>query len=84
MFGNPAAGAASYDLGEVIKGKVIDNFGIGALDDQARNDGFVPYKEKKPWTEDKPYILWTAMVIIVFGLIFLGSEVIKKMDGKSR
>lgn len=80
LYGNPGAKAVNYDLGEVIRGKTTDNFGIGALGNQVHNDSYEPYKERKPWTEDKPYILWLVMGIIILGLIFLGSRVIKKMD----
>ncbi len=82
LYGNPGANAVSYDLGEMIKGKAVDSFGIGSLAVQVRDDKYVPYKEPKPWTEDKPYILWIAMCAIIFGLIFLGSQVINKMDKK--
>jgi Protein of unknown function (DUF3999) len=82
LYGNPGANAVSYDLGEMIKGKAVDSFGIGALAAQVRNDEYEPYKEPRPWTEDKPYILWTVMGIIIFGLIFLGFQVINKMDKK--
>jgi len=82
LYGNPGARSVNYDLGEVIKGRSIDNFGIGSLADQVRNDKYEPYKENKPWTEDKPYILWIAMGIIILGLIYLGSQVVSKMDKK--
>ncbi len=82
LYANPGANAVNYDLGEVVKGKAIDNFGTGSLAGQVRNDKYEPYKEPRPWTEDKPYILWIAMGIIIFGLIFLGSQVINKMDKK--
>jgi len=79
LYGNPGAKAVSYDLSAVIKGKPIDSFGKGELANEVRNGKYEPYKERKPWTEDKPYILWIAMCIIIFGMIFLGSQVIKKM-----
>lgn len=79
LYGNPGAKAVSYDLGAVIKGKPIDGFGKGALGNEVRNDKYEPYKERKPWTEDKPYILWIAMCVIIFGMILLGSQVIKKI-----
>lgn len=84
LYGNPGAKSVSYDLGEVIRGKMIDNFGRGALNAQIRNDKYVPYKEAKPWTEERPYILWVTMIVIILGLIFLGSQVIKKMDNTSK
>lgn len=80
LYGNPAAEAASYDLNAVIRGKAIDSFGKGALGDEVRNDKYEPYKEERPWTEDKPYILWIAMCVIVFGLIFLGFQVVRRMN----
>ncbi len=80
LYGNPAAKTVSYDLGDVIRGKAADSFGKGALGNQIRNDKYEPFKERRPWTEDKPYILWITMGIIGVGLIFLGSRVIKKMD----
>lgn len=79
LYGNPGAKEVSYDLNAVIRGKTIDSFGKGTLDNEVRNDRYEPSKERKPWTEDKPYILWTAMCIIIFGMIFLGSQVIKKI-----
>ena len=82
LYGNPAARPVSYDLGEVIRGKMIDSFGKGTLAGQVRNDKYVPYKETKPWTEERPYILWIAMIAIILGLIFLGSRVVKNMDRK--
>ncbi len=80
LYGNPAAKPASYDLNDLIRGKTIDSFGRGTLGAQLRNDKFVLYKEPKPWTEDKPYILWIAMMAIILGLIFLGFQVVKKVD----
>lgn len=80
LYGNPGAKEVSYDLNAVIKGKAIDGFGKGALGTEVRNDKYEPYKEQKPWTEDKPYILWIAMCVIIFGMIFLGSQVIRKMN----
>jgi hypothetical protein len=79
LYGNPGAKAVSYDLGAVIKGKPINSFGEGLLGNEVKNDKYEPYKESKPWTEDRPYILWIAMCIIIFGMIFLGSQVIKKI-----
>lgn len=79
LYGNPGAKAVSYDINAVIRGKSIDSFGKGALSNEARNDKYEPYKVRKPWTEDKPYILWIAMCIIIFGMIFLGSKVIRRI-----
>jgi|GEM_PF-2561456 len=80
LYGNPEAKAVNYDTGNVIAGKALDNFGKGKLAKEIRNDKFELYKERKPWTEDKPYILWLVMGIIILGLIFLGSQVIRSMD----
>jgi len=82
LYGNPAAKAVSYDLGNLIRGKTIDSFGRGTLGNQVRNDKYVLYKEPKPWTEERPYILWIAMMAIILGLILLGFQVVKKVDNK--
>lgn len=82
IYGNPSAKPASYDIGDLIRGKTIDSFARGALGSQVRNDNYVPYKEAKPWTEERPYILWIAMMAIIIGLIFLASRIIRSMDIK--
>lgn len=79
LYGNPGAKEVNYDLNAVIKGKAIDSFGKGTLANEVRNDKYEPYKERKPWTEDKPYILWIVICLIILGMIFLGAQVIKKM-----
>ena len=79
LYGNPGAKAVSYDLGAVIKGKTIGSFGKGSLANEVRNSKYEPYKESKPWTEDKPYILWAAICVIIFGMIFLGAQVVNKL-----
>ncbi|MDD5136536.1 MAG: DUF3999 family protein [Candidatus Omnitrophica bacterium] len=80
LYGNPAAKAADYDLGNVVRGKAVQTFDAGSLGPELRNEKYEPYKEPRPWTEDKPYILWLAMGIIIVCLLFLGFQVIKKMD----
>lgn len=82
LYGNPGAKAVSYDINAVIKGKTIDSFGKGTLSGEVRNNKYEPYKEPKPWTEDKPYILWIAIGIIILGMIFLGAQVIRNIDKK--
>lgn len=83
LYGNPGAKEVSYDLKAVLKGKPLDTFSRGTLGAEVRNDKYELYKEPKPWTEDKPYILWTAICVIIFGMIFLGAQVIKKMGKTS-
>lgn len=84
LYGNPAAKEVSYDLGSILKEKTVDIFGTGALSGEVRNINYEPYKESKPWTEDKQYILWVALIIIILGMIFLGSQVIRRMDSHGR
>ncbi|MFA5143593.1 MAG: DUF3999 family protein [Candidatus Omnitrophota bacterium] len=82
LYGNPAAKQVNYDLGDVIRGKTIGSFGKGHLAAEIRNDKYVPYKEARPWTEEHPYILWVAMLGIIIGLIFLGGQVVRKVEKK--
>ena len=79
LYGNPAAKAVHYDLGRLVSGKAVDVFAKGELGKQSRNEHYEPYKEPEPWTENKQ-VLWTAMLVIIIGLLFLGSRVIKKVN----
>jgi hypothetical protein len=83
FYGNPSANAPSYDLGAMIRDKPIADFSRGTLADKVRNEKFIKIKESKPWIEDKPYFLWIVLLIMTFGLIYLGSQVIKKSDDKA-
>lgn len=81
-YGNPKAEAVSYDIDRILNNRSFADFGGTALGEELKNAAYEPLSDKKPWTEDKPYLLWAVMGIIILGLISLGMQVIKKLDEK--
>ncbi|OGW83255.1 MAG: hypothetical protein A3C47_02170 [Omnitrophica bacterium RIFCSPHIGHO2_02_FULL_51_18] len=81
-YGNPAAPSVSYDIEQVLSTKSLADFVKVHLSEEIRNKNFEPVKESKPWTENKPYLLWAAIGVIILGLIGLATQVIKKVDEK--
>lgn len=81
-YGNPKAPKVSYDIDQVIGDKSLSDFGKARLAGEVKNKNYEPAKETKPWTEDKPYLLWIVMGVIILGIISLAAQVIKKVDAK--
>ncbi len=76
LYGDPKAKAVYYDTAQVIRGKELDVFGRAELSAETKTPDYQP--EKGPWTEDKPYLLWAAMIAVIAGLFYLGSRVVQR------
>ena len=77
-YGNPAASAPAYDIGEVLRNKTLSDFMKASVGAEIKNNDFISQKEDKLWTEAHPYVLWTAMGAIILGLLGLAAQVVQK------
>jgi hypothetical protein len=78
LYGHPGAQRPSYDVGMLLRDKTVDRYPQASLGPAERNPDFVRHSGK-PWTEERPYLLWGSMAAIGLALLFLAVRVMKKI-----
>ena len=74
-YGNKSAKTPSYDYSRFVRKIDIRNVEKLTIGSQIRNTLFMP----GPWTEQRPYLLWVALVGIVIILLLLVASMMKKI-----
>ncbi len=74
-YGNKSAKTPSYDYSRFVRKIDVRNVEKLAIGPQVKNTLFVP----GPWTEQRPYLLWVALVGIVIILLLLVASMMKKI-----
>ena len=78
LYGHAGAKAPSYDVDALIGNREPGRFAQGALGPAERKADF-KRDTGRPWTEDKPYLLWMVMGAVALALLFLATRVLQKI-----
>jgi len=78
-YGNPFANKPSYDYTRYVRRANVRELETLLISQEFKNPSYVLKKIKRPWTEEKPYILWIALIAIVIILLFLVASMLKKI-----
>lgn len=83
FFNNPSAHAPSYDLTAINLSSGWDTLSSGKLASLETNRDYVEIKDRQPWTERHPYLLWGVLVFIAALLAVLMFKSVKSMGKKA-
>jgi hypothetical protein len=75
-YGNGQASAPHYDVERVKNYLKIETLPRVKLAGENPNRDFVPHVPQKPWTESRPMLFWSVLVLLVLGL---GSYIVRLM-----
>jgi hypothetical protein len=75
-YGNDQASAPHYDVERVKNYLNIETLPRVKLAGENPNRDFVPHVPQKPWTESRPMLFWSVLVLLVLGL---GSYIVRLM-----
>lgn len=78
LYGHAGAKAPSYDVAALIGDREPGRFAQGALGPAERKADF-KRETGRPWTEERPYLLWAAMGAVALALLFLATRVLQKV-----
>ena len=78
-YGNAAAAKPVYDYARFVLKTDTRQAARLALGQPAVNPLYVPEKIKRPWTEERPYLLWGTLGMIVLILLGLVGSMLKKV-----
>jgi hypothetical protein len=83
FYGNPSAQRPSYDLTAVESVSPTVSLVKGSLAVQQDNPSYLDPRERLPWSERHPHILWGVLIIVALLLGSLLFRSVKMMGGKS-
>ncbi|MBI4845619.1 MAG: DUF3999 family protein [Candidatus Omnitrophica bacterium] len=79
-YGNLQAEKPVYDYTRFVRKIDPRNLTVLPLGAQIDNPAYVFKKVHKPWTEERPYLLWLTLGVIVLVLVFLVAAMVKKVN----
>jgi hypothetical protein len=75
-YGNPQAHAPRYDFERLKNYLSLETISRVRLGAESENRSFRPSGPKRPWTERQPFLFWSVLVLMVFGL---GAYIVRLM-----
>ena len=82
FYGNPSAQLPSYDLAALEPGSGTTSLPKGSLARQEINPSYLEPRDRLPWSERHPRLLWTVLLIVVLLLAALLIRSVKLMGRK--
>ncbi|MGE5837945.1 MAG: DUF3999 family protein, partial [Acidobacteriota bacterium] len=74
IYGQPRAAAPQYDMPRLIDASTLDRAPDAALGPMVTN---AAYDNPAPWTEQNPFVIWAALVVVVIVLGWLAVRALK-------
>ena len=78
-YGNASLEKPIFDYARYIKKVKVRGLKILPVSGQLKNSSYVFEKIKRPWAEEKPYLLWVVLIAIVMVLLFSTAAMLKKI-----
>lgn len=78
-YGNPNLKKPRYDYALFVQKIDAQTLKILPVGQQIQNPAYVFEKAKKPWSEERPYLLWITIMGIILILLFLVISMLKKI-----
>lgn len=83
FYANASAQRPSYDLTAVESGSRLTFLPQGRLGPPQTNPDYVSPKDRQPWSERYPRLLWAVLIAVVLLLVVLIMKSVKSMVGKN-
>lgn len=81
-YGNPDAASPRYDIEQLLPYLALKNPPVVRLGREEGNPRYVKKQVSRPWTEERPYLLWGVLGVVVLALGALSLRVMRQVGKK--